>query len=285
VSTVCNWDDAKKEPWAHLRLPPFSPVALRVLQLASKENVQLHELSQLISCDQALSSEILAIVNSLAYAPRVPVASILQAIAMMGANHLQGLCLTVAIRGYLGKSIGHPIMQGLWRHNMACATIAEQLAAISFMDHDVAFTCGVMHDIGRMALATVGQKAYLELLANHVGDARSILESEHRIFGKDHCEIGRQLISEWKLPEDFEPIVAEHHADFPENCTCNLSSLVKISCQLADAAGFPAFPGCHTAPYEELLQLLPERERRLFFSDLGSLVFEINKKIHAVESI
>jgi HD-like signal output (HDOD) protein len=127
---VCNWDDAKKEPWAHLRLPPFSPVALRVLQLASKENVQLHELSQLISCDQALSSEILAIVNSLAYAPRVPVASILQAIAMMGANHLQGLCLTVAIRGYLGKSIGHPIMQGLWRHNMACATIAEQLAAL-----------------------------------------------------------------------------------------------------------------------------------------------------------
>jgi hypothetical protein len=118
-----------------------------------------------------------------------------------------------------------------------------------------------------------------------VGDARSILEREHQIFGKDHCEIGRQLISEWKLPEDFEPIVAEHHADFPENCTCNLSSLVKISCQLADAAGFPAFPGCHTAPYEELLQLLPERERRLFFSDVGSLVFEINKKIHAVESI
>lgn len=285
MTTVSNWDDAKKQMWAHLRLQPFSPVALRVLQLASKESVQLHELSQLISSDPALSSEILTIVNSLAYAPRVPIASILQAIAMMGANHLQGLCLTVAIRGYLGKSIGHPIMQGLWRHNMACATIAEQLAAISFMDHDVAFTCGVMHDIGRMALATLQQKDYLELLATHVGDAESILEHERELFGKDHCEIGRQLVGEWKLPEDFEPIVAEHHTRISPNCTCNVPSLVKMSCRMADAAGFPAFPGCRSTPYEELLEMLPDRERRLFFSDVGTLVFEINKKIHGVESI
>lgn len=285
MATVRNADDVGHEAWSHMRLPPFPQVALRVLELASKEDMQLHELSELISSDQALSSEVLAIVNSLAYAPRMPIASILQAIAVMGANHLQGLCLTVAIRGYLGKSIGNPLMQGLWRHNLACATIAEQLAGTSFMDNDVAFTCGVMHDIGRMALATVRPKEYLALLANHTGDAHSILEQEQQLFGRDHCEIGRQLVDEWKLPEDFGPIVASHHQPFALDCACSVPSLVNMACRMADAAGFPAFPGCQAAPYEDLLNLLSVRQRKLFHAEIGTLVFEINKKIHAVESI
>lgn len=285
MSTDCKQSSTEATTWSHLRLPPFPQVALRVLELASKENVQLHELSQLISSDQSLSSEILTIVNSLAYAPRMPIASILQAIAVMGASHLQGLCLTVAIRGYLGKSIGHPLMQGLWRHNMACATIAEQLAAISYMDHDVAFTCGVMHDIGRMALATVRPKEYMEMLGSHHGDAHSILECEEHLFGKNHCEVGQQLVRDWGLPEDFDAIVGSHHEPMSPDCMCSVPSLVSLACRMADAAGFPAFPGCEAAAYEDLLIQLPARQRKLFHSEIGTLVFEINKKIHAVEAI
>ena len=64
-----------KMSWTHLRLPPFSQVALRVLQLAGNENVPLHRLSELISSDPALASEVLTIVNSLVYAPRFPSAA------------------------------------------------------------------------------------------------------------------------------------------------------------------------------------------------------------------
>ena len=46
-------------PWAHLRLPPFPQVAIRVLQLANNENVQLHQLCELISSDPAFASEVL----------------------------------------------------------------------------------------------------------------------------------------------------------------------------------------------------------------------------------
>ena len=44
-------------PWAQLRLPPFSQVALRVLHLAATENVQLHELSDLISSDPGMHEQ------------------------------------------------------------------------------------------------------------------------------------------------------------------------------------------------------------------------------------
>jgi HD-like signal output (HDOD) protein len=55
---------AARLPWAHLRLPPFPQVAMRVLQLAQNENVQLHQLCDLISSDPAFASEVLTVANS-----------------------------------------------------------------------------------------------------------------------------------------------------------------------------------------------------------------------------
>lgn len=283
--TELRINETSKLPWAYLRLPPFSPVALRVLKLSSNENVRLNELSELISSDPALASEVLTIVNSLLYAPRFPISSILQAIAVMGANHLQGLCLTVGLRGYMGPSLNHPLMRALWRHDLACGAIAEQLASAGFMDRDVAFTCGVMHDIGRLALAAVRPREYTELLATHNGSSASILEREHDMFGRDHCEIGRQLVADWKLPADFEPVIGEHHAPRQSDGPWGMSTLINVSCRMADAVGFSAFPACQPTPFPDLLAELPPRESRLFYNDLESLAVEVSRKISVIESI
>ncbi|MGA8041359.1 MAG: HDOD domain-containing protein [Terracidiphilus sp.] len=269
--------------WEHLRLPPFSQVALRVLEVVHRENAQLHELSDLISSDPAFAGEVLAIVNSLAYAPRFPINSILQAIAVMGAGHLQGLCLTVGVRGYLGQSLGNPSMRALWRHNLACAAIAEQLASAGFMDRDAAYTCGVLHDVGRMGLAAVRPREYADLLCRHRGTPASMMEREREVFGKDHCEVGLELVREWKLPEDFEVIVAEHHAPPRQDGVWDMAALVNLSCRMADAAGYAAFPACTCSPFAELLEELPARERKLFYTDVESLAYEVGRKINAIE--
>jgi HD-like signal output (HDOD) protein len=255
-----------------------------VLQLVNNENVQLHQLSDLISSDPAFASEVLTIANSLLYAPRFPSTSILQAIAVLGANNLQGLCLTVGVRAYLGKSISQPSMRGLWRHNLACALIAEQLAMAGSLDKDIAFTNGVMHDIGRLALAVIRPKEYALLLSTHCGPPDSILQGERDLFGWDHCETGRQLIANWKLPAEFEAIVVEHHSPRSKGDVWNMAELINLSCRMADTAGFPAFPGCEATPYTELLEELPASERRTFPAELDSLVLEVGNKINTVES-
>ena len=272
-------------PWAHLRLPPFPQVAIRVLQLANNENVQLHQLSDVIASDPAFASEVLTIANSLLYAPRFPASSILQAIAVMGANNLQGMCLTVGVRAYLGKSLNQPAMRNLWRHNLACALIAEQLASAGFMDKDIAYTSGILHDIGRFALAIIRPKEYAVLLGTHRGSSGSILEAERDLFGCDHCEAGRQLVVDWKLPAEFEAVVSEHHFPRQKDGSWGMAELIKISCRMADTAGFPSFPGAEATPYPDLLRQLPERERRQFPPELETLVSEVAGKIQAVESI
>jgi putative nucleotidyltransferase with HDIG domain len=256
-----------------------------VLQLAHNENVQLHQLSDLISSDPAFAGEVLTIANSMLYAPRFPANSILQAIAVLGANNLQGLCLTVGVRAYMGKALSHPTMRAVWRHNIACALIAEQLAAAGFMDKDIAYTSGVMHDIGRLALAVFRPQEYGYLLGSHIGTAASILKAERDLFGWDHCEAGRQLITDWKLPQDFEPIVADHHTPHEKDGPWGMAQLTDVSCRMADTAGFAAFPGCEVTPFPDLLDELPARERRLFHSTVDTLAFEVAKKINAVESV
>jgi putative nucleotidyltransferase with HDIG domain len=271
--------------WTQLRLPPFPQVAIRILQLANKENVQLHQLSDLISSDPAFASEVLTIANSLLYAPRYPSNSILQAVAVMGVNNLQGMCLTVGARVYMGKARTLPFMQGIWRHSMASALIAEQLASAGFMDKDHAYTSGVLHDIGRLALSAVRAKEYAALLETHTGSAGSILQAERDRFGLDHCEIGRQLVADWKLPRELVSTVSQHHAPRQEDGSWAMSELINVSCRMADSAGFPSFPGCEVTPYSDLLDQLPPRERGLFHPDLQALTSLVANKIQAVESI
>jgi HD-like signal output (HDOD) protein len=217
--------------------------------------------------------------------PAFPSNSILQAIAVLGINNLQGLCLTVGARAYLGKALSFPSMRIIWRHNLACGIIAEQLAAAGFIDKDTAYTCGILHDIGRLALGAVRPKEYALLLGAHSGTPQSVLKAEQNLFGWDHCAVGKMLIADWKLPVDFEVIVSQHHDAHPRNDSWGMTELINVSCRMADTAGFAAFAGCETTPYAELLEELPPRERRLFYPELEMLTVEVAKKIDAVESV
>ena len=269
--------------WAYLRMPPFPQVAITVLQLAANENVQLSRLGELISSDPAFASEVLTVANSLLYAPRYPIRSIVQAIEVLGANHLQGLCLTVGVRSYLGKWLGHPAMRTLWRHNMACALIAQQIASAGTTDRDIAYTAGLLHGIGLMAFAVVQPAEYIELLGRFIGTPASLLERERVVFGIDHCQLGRKLVQDWSLPEDFEAIMAAPLAP-PEGGQWGVPEIVGLSCRMADSSGFSAFSACHAPGFQELLEELPPRERKLFHTEIETLSFEVSKKIAALES-
>lgn len=272
-------------PWSNLRLPPFPQVAVRVLQLANNENAQLHELCELISTDPAFASEVLTISNSLLYARRYPSTTIFQAASMLGKSTLQGMCVTAGMRAYLGKAMSYPAMQNLWRHNLACAIIAKQIAESGSPGKDTAYTAGILHDIGRIALAAIQPEGYAALLDKHRGPAASILEAEREMFGWDHCEAGKHLTGDWKLPECISAVVADHHSERRTNDAWDLSEVAKVSCALASAAGFAAFQGCETANYTDLLDALPKQERAKFHPDPERLRSKLARSIHAIESV
>jgi HD-like signal output (HDOD) protein len=276
-------DEAARIPWAHLRIPPFPQIAIRVLQLTNNEDVSMRQLGDLISSDPSFSSEVLTIANSALYANRSPVTSILQAIAVLGTNRLKGVCLTVGVRAYLGKSLHHESFRAIWRHGLACALIAEQVAQGASMNKSTAYTAGVLHDIGRLALVVIRPETYGALLMTHSGSSSSVLLCERDLLGWDHCEAGRHLVADWKLPADLEAIVSDHHSPRQKEDAWDLPALINVSCRMADTIGFAVFPGCDVTPYADLLGELPQREGKRFRTDRETLAGEVSSKINALE--
>lgn len=276
-------DETPGPPWAHLRIPPFPLIAVRILQLANKEDVPMRQLSDLISSEPAFSSEVLTIANSALYTCRVPITNVLQAMALLGTNTLKGICLTVGIRAYLGDKLNDQSLRSIWRHSLACALIANLLAAAGRSDKDAAYTAGIMHDIGRLALAVLSPKPYAALLQKHTGPPASALEAERELFGFDHCQAGSHLIADWKMPGYFQSVVADHHLPRLDHNAWQMPDLIKLSCRMADSTGFSVFAHCETTPYADLLAELRDTERRTFYPDPEVLAFEVASKINSLE--
>jgi putative nucleotidyltransferase with HDIG domain len=271
------------QPWTILRLPPFPPLALQVMRMVSRDNVSMKELSELISADQAFASEILIIANSPLYQSRREIDSILQATTLLGLERMKGLTVTVGVRAYLGEWFNLPSLRACWRHSVACALIAEKLAAAAHMDRDACYTAGLVHDIGRLALAALHPVPYSRFLQDTEKNPCDILQRERELFSCDHCEAGRNLVEAWKLPQSLNEIVSHHHEprSWRED---DVLSIVNLSCRMADSLGFAAAHNLNSPTYPDLLTEIPTEERSKFPVKAEEMILVLAAQINAIES-
>ncbi len=261
-------------PLALIALPPFPAVALKALRVMSRQDSRLRELHDLIRADQAFSSEILRIVNSPLYPFPTAITSTLQAVMLLGFERVQSLAVAIGVRTYLKDSLEVPVLMGCWRHSLACAIMAEQLSGAALIDKDAAYTAGVLHDIGRLALAVCHRRKYADFLRSTETQPCDVLARERELFGMDHCQAGKALIWSWNLPEKFAQIAAHHH-DPPGRASFDLLAIVRLACGFADAIGYPVAHGLNPPTYDQLRAELPplSRDRLPIKSvDLAALV-------------
>jgi len=267
--------------WDPESIPPFPAIALKALNLMSGTDTSLLELCNLIRPDLAFSTAILRIANSPLIAFPKSVTSVLQASMLLGFQRLRGLVITVGLKAYLDHSFT-PLMQLCWRHSLACAILAERSAEWSFVDKHFAYTAGILHDVGRVALATVMPESYARIIERGANHPQDVLESEREFCGIDHCQAGRSLAVLWNLPDAYLAITAGHHDRGAH--TTGAASLIPPSCELADLLGFAVIPCRSTRSYVEILAELPESAGKRFHAEAKDLAAEITSEIKAIES-
>jgi HD-like signal output (HDOD) protein len=263
-------------------IPPFPPVAIKALQLVSNDKTRLRELSKLISTDASLSSEVLRIANSALYGHRVEVESVFRATISLGLERIKSVVVTSALRQYIGRSLDVPWIRMCWRHSLACAVIAEELARGSSLEEDVAYTAGIIHDIGRFGLAVAFPQRCGKLLVETDDACCDVLERERECFGMDHCEAGQALMVRWAIPKNLVAVAAHHH-DSPADADPDMLAVVRHACRLADASGFAVMPSVQSRTYAELLAELPLQSK--IPRDPEELAFRITNKIAAIEAL
>lgn len=272
------------QPWALKDLPPFRPVALKLVRLTANSNVPIAEVQQVLRTDLAFSAEVLRFANSALIGSRTEVKSVSHAVEFLGLEQLKALSMTIALREFLSTAKTDSLMQQCWKYNLAAASICEWLARFLWLDREACYTAGLVHDIGRLALLR-GFPFEYECAVEAIPDRKfDLLQAEKDVFDIDHCEAGRWLLDQWGFPDDLKDVVSLHHLT-PDSKTPPLVAAVYISWQIADMLGFSPLATRSADTIEEITVTLPESARERIFSGLDELSELVSQKISAAESI
>lgn len=270
------------QPGLLSEVPAFPAVAIKAMQFLSKDRGQLNELGEVVASDPAISSGILRMANSALFGLRTEVRGIQQAIHLLGLERVKAVVVTVAMISYLDGSLAEPALRACWRHSLACALLCEEFAQASLLDPGIAYTAGLMHDVGRMALVAGYPKEYREFLPHAESAPCDILQGERDLFGIDHCQAGLLLVVRWQLPRIFREVVALHH-NVPAPGEAAVLSTVRHACAVADALGFSAARALEMPGYDQIVVNLPERERNSLPKDPEEIMRRIAHKINSIE--
>jgi putative nucleotidyltransferase with HDIG domain len=227
--------DVGAQPWAIKNLPPFPAVALQLMGLLDSD-VPVKDVVKLLRMDSALSAEILRVSNSPLYGLSRHVDSVSHAVVVLGGDAVKRLALTVALGRFTQKFMKHKGLRRCWDHSVACALIAEDLAEFAGQTQARAYTTGLLHDVGRLALLACYPDEYENLLAVAAENDFDFRTTEKKLFEIDHCSAGHWLCKSWNLPPDMTEAIARHHEE--DLAQGSLTSLIAVADGLAAALGY-----------------------------------------------
>jgi putative nucleotidyltransferase with HDIG domain len=272
------------QPWALKNLPPFRPVAMKLLRLTSDDDVPVSQVQQVLRTDVAFSAEVLRLANSALVGSRARINSVAHAVEFLGLERLKALSMTVAMREFLSSGKADSLLQHCWKYNLTTAIVCEWLAGFLPLECEACYTAGLVHDIGRLALLRGFPEEYERAVAGIPDRQFELLRAEKDVFDIDHCEAGRWLMDQWDFPAELKDVVAFHHLT-PDSETPPMVTVVYIGWQMADMLGFSPLSTRSDATIEEITTTLPESARQRIFSGLGDLPKLVSLKIDAAESV
>lgn len=203
-------------------LPPLPAVALRVMQVAQDPKASASDLAMVVSSDPGLSGRILRVVNSAAYRRSREVTSVQEALVTIGFVQARNMAVSGAIAGAYAPDALNALFRidRFWEHSIAVAFRSAQLAsAAPGVDVPSAFTAGILHNMGRLALYYADPAAMDQAVARALGEDRTLDEVEAEVLGMDHAEVGARLAQKWNLPGAIREAVALHHSPVPGSAT------------------------------------------------------------------
>jgi putative nucleotidyltransferase with HDIG domain len=244
-------------PWALRLVPPFPAIARRVLSVVSQENASIRQVYDLVKMDPSFSAELLRFANSALFGLRGEVKSLSQAIGLVGLDRVKTMATLVALNRMVRASVSFGALRKVWVHSLATAVIADEAARVNRVAHDIAYTSGLLHNLGTLGLMSAYPDEYSRMLEVSGDFGFDLLQTERDLFEIDHCAAGAYLAQDWNFPSELVAAIANHHDD-PVAGEATLVNLIKVSWRLADTLGFAAFSPDKEWEYEELVALLPK---------------------------
>ncbi len=212
-------DNKVRQVLSNVQNLPTPPVVFHQIQkVVNNPNCSAAQVASVLSEDPAMSVKVLKLTNSAFYGLSREVDSVKQAVVIVGMEAVKNLVLSASVLDmFKGEGIDLDLQERYWRHSLAtaacCRILTRKVKSRWFIDPDSAFSAGLLHDIGKIVLAS-----FLKVEASLVRAARAKSNTEtdwtveERVLGYNHTQIGAFMAVHWKLPEKLCDAIMYHHA-------------------------------------------------------------------------
>ncbi len=214
------------------QLPSLSVVVLEILDSFKDEGLKIPELVRKIGRDQGLAARVLRVANSAFLGFPSKVASINEAVVVLGFHSVRSLALAAGVIQQFPPGEGNAFDRlAFWQHAIGVGVAARVLAQKLGRNQEEAFTAGLLHDIGRLVLDAYFHDSFLKILDLAAQDDCPLATAEKKALGMDHAEIGYEVARQWKFPLPVQLAIRGHHD--PDASSSELTDLVHLANVLA----------------------------------------------------
>ncbi|MEY2409679.1 MAG: hypothetical protein QOF48_2349 [Verrucomicrobiota bacterium] len=194
-------------------LPSAPTVVFELLELFKKQDCDIDRVVKLIARDPALTAELLKLTNSVMFGAEHRVDDIFEAVMRIGFYETYRMVMAVSGSKVMMKmgGAGAVPLRTLWKHSVTTAVAAEVIGGHLQESEATAFTAALLHDIGKIVLASLEGATFVRLLQEAGESEQSLVEAERAAFGADHAEIGSRLLERWNVTTDLVMAARFHH--------------------------------------------------------------------------
>ncbi len=228
-------------------LPSLPEVVTELVAMIGQEYVHGAQLSRVVSRDPALAGATLKLANSSFFGLAGRVASMQDAVTLIGVNGVRNMLLILGMRNTLRPAAGSFDTHAFWLHALETAAASRALVREHPSMGDEAFLAGLIHDLGKLLIACA-RPELLERIQSHAWrEGCSYAEAECAIGDVNHEEAGLALAEAWRLPDHLSAVLRCHHA--PDADAPMLAHAVHVANLIAHVAqGTTGEPGPRLQP-------------------------------------
>jgi putative nucleotidyltransferase with HDIG domain len=200
-------------------LPALPAATLAVMRESQAANSTAHSVARYLSQDQALTARVLRLANSAFYGMHRKVSSADEAVVVLGMRAVRNLAMIASTYHWMDKPLkGYSLApHEFWEHSLSTAVAAQVIAQnLVCGSSELAFTCGLLHDLGKVAISAWFENRTVTLSAIAAKLDLTLNEAEQRVLGFDHQEVGGRMAETWNLPKAMVEAIRYHHC--PNEC-------------------------------------------------------------------
>ncbi|MEJ2169890.1 MAG: response regulator [Desulfobacterales bacterium] len=228
-------DDSIKKIVSQIEsLPSMPSIYTAIVGEMQSDDPSIQKVAAIIAQDVSMTAKILQVVNSVFFGLARKISSIQQAVMLLGLDTIKSLVLSVKIFAeFSRKKFSWFNIEDLFSHSMSVSCNTQAIVKSEKMDRDLirnSLMAGLLHDLGKLILATNFPKLYRQVLTEAQNTGHSLYNLEYETFETSHAEIGAYLMGLWNLENPIIEAIAFHH--------CPIKSMARHMSLLTRESGF-----------------------------------------------